>query len=233
MQKSLKGTWFQAITAFLLPIFILGFIRWAVFEPFVIPSGSMIPNLLVHDHVIVKKFSYGLKFPFTDIWIVRWAEPQRGEVVVFKYPKNQSVYYIKRLIGVPGDEVHFKDGLIKVNGQEWTMTPTAPPDDIDADGFAYFKESSGPETHIVRYRDEDLQSKEEYSIKLKDGEYFMMGDNRDESMDSRYWGTVPAGLLVAPAWRILLGCEETLASNSMLCDPSTLKMNRFWRRVSP
>lgn len=227
-----KGTWSQAILSFLIPLFVIGFVRWALFEPFVIPSGSMLPNLLIHDHVLVQKFSYGLKVPFSDVWLFQWSQPQHAQVVVFKYPKNQSVYYIKRLIGRPGDEILFKDGKLSVNGQEWAQEPAQAPAGA-SDLFDYFWESSAPsEKHIIRYRKGELRSDEEYKLKLGNDEYFMMGDNRDESMDSRYWGTVAKKLLVAPAWRVLLGCEETLASNSMLCDPTTLKKDRFWVRIS-
>lgn len=232
MKTSLKGTWFQAVTSFLFPILFIGFFRWALFEPFVIPSGSMIPNLVIHDHVLVKKFSYGLKVPFTDHWIVQWAYPTPGDVVVFKYPKNTSVYYIKRLIGKPGDTIEFKDGQLTVNGQTWTLTPTSPPVGADEE-FDYFIEDTGRDTHVIRYRKGDLRSKEEFKITLQDDEYYMMGDNRDESLDSRYWGIVNRKLLVAPAWKVLIGCEETLASNSMLCNPATFKKDRFWKEVSP
>lgn len=231
MKTSRKGTWLQAFMAFTVPLLMLGFFRWALFEPFVIPSGSMIPNLLIHDHLVVKKFSYGLKVPFVDIWIVRWAEPRAGQIVVFKYPLKTSVYYVKRLIGGPGDHILFKNGQLTVNGRPWTLTPIEPPVGFD-DLFDYFREDSGQESHVVRYRSGDLKSREAFEVTLKENEYFMMGDNRDESLDSRYWGTVEARFLVAPAWKVLLGCRETLASNSMLCNPATLKPERFWQDVN-
>lgn len=230
-KKNLKGTWPQAILSFLFPLLLLGFLRWAVFEPFVIPSGSMIPNLLIHDHVLVKKFSFGLKFPFTDHWLIQWSQPERGDVVVFKYPKNTDVYYIKRLIGKPGDHIQFRKGQLSINDQAWGLQPTNVPAGADED-FDYYIENSGHESHIVRYRKGDLESKEDFDLNLKDDEFFMMGDNRDESLDSRYWGTVHSKLLVAPAWKILLGCEETLASNSMVCNPMTLKKGRLWKDIS-
>jgi signal peptidase I len=209
----------------------VGFLRWAFIEPFIIPSGSMLPNLHIHDHVLVKKFSYGLKFPFSDTWIMRWGMPKRGHIAVFKYPKQPSVYFIKRVIGVPGDEISFKNGTLTINGQIWPLHLVEKPIDAD-ENFDYFEETSGNETHIVRYRQGDLKSQEDYHIKLNDHEYFMMGDNRDESMDSRYWGTLPEGLLVGRAWRIILGCDETLPSNSMICNPSTLRRDRIWLKVT-
>jgi signal peptidase I len=229
--KSLKATWSQALLTFLIPILIVGLIRWILIEPFIIPSGSMLPNLHIHDHVLVKKFSYGLKLPFSDVWVLRWGMPQRGEIAVFKYPKQPSVYFIKRVIGLPGDELLFKGGILTINDQEWKQVPIATPTDADTN-FDYFEESSGSEKHIVRYRHGELKSDEEFKTKLLNGEYFMMGDNRDESMDSRYWGALPEGLLVGRAWRIVIGCEETLPSNSMLCNPATLRKDRFWLKVS-
>jgi signal peptidase I len=229
--SKLKATWSQALVTFFIPIFLVGFLRWAIVEPFVIPSGSMLPTLHIHDHVLVKKFSYGLKLPFSDVWMIRWGMPQRGEIAVFKYPKQPSVYFIKRVIGLPGDEILFKNGNLTVNGQAWKLESTQPPGDSDT-FFDYSFESSGPEKHIVRYRQGTLKSDEEFKIKLAYNEYFMMGDNRDESMDSRYWGALPEGLLVGRAWKIIIGCDETLPSNSMLCNPATLRKDRFWLKVS-
>ncbi len=232
MGKSRKGTWWQALSAFLLPLVILGFIRWAVIEPFVIPSGSMIPNLLIHDHVLVKKYSYGLKVPFTDIWILQWAMPNHGDVVVFKYPENTSVYYIKRLIGLPGDSIRLNGRHLEVNGKSWTLESIEDFPNGDPE-FDYYYESSGAEKHIVRFRKGTDSSIDELKLTLKDDEYFFMGDNRDESHDSRFWGQVQKKWLVAPAWKVLLGCEETLTSNSMLCDPSTIRWNRIWKDIGP
>lgn len=229
--KSLKTTWSQALLTIIIPIIIVGFIRWVLVEPFIIPSGSMLPNLHIHDHVLVKKFSYGLKIPFSDVWIFRWGMPQRGEIAVFKFPKQPSVYFIKRVIGLPGDEISFKSGVLTINGEEWKQEPAETPPDANRD-FDYFNESSGQERHIVRYRQGVLKSDEEFRTKLGNDEYFMMGDNRDESMDSRYWGALPEGLLVGRAWKIIIGCDETLPSNSMLCNPTTLRRDRFWLEVS-
>ena len=222
-----KTTWSKAIFTFLIPIFLVGFIRWALVEPFIIPSGSMLPNLHIHDHVLVKKFSYGLKIPFSNVWVFRWGMPQRGEIAVFKYPKQPSVYFIKRIVGLPGDEVQIKGSTLTVNGELWEAKPIETPAGADSH-FDYFDEKG----HIVRYRQGDLKSNEEFKITLKDSEYFVMGDNRDESMDSRYWGTLPEGLLVGRAWRVVIGCDETLPSNSMLCNPATIRKDRFWLKVS-
>ena len=230
--KSLKGTWSQALWSFLIPLLIIGIIRWALFEPFVIPSGSMLPGLQIHDHILVRKWTYGLKIPFIDTWMIRWSEPKRGEVLVFKYPQNPSVYYIKRVVGVPGDLVEFENGELTVNGVKWQKQSVAVPEGADP-GFDYFQETTDlGSSYIVRYRSGSLRSSEKTSVKLEDGEYYALGDNRDESMDSRYWGVIETHEVVAPAWKVFMGCAGTLKSNAMLCDPSMIRKDRFWIPIS-
>lgn len=230
--KSLKGTWPQAIWSFLVPLLIIGLIRWAIFEPFVIPSGSMLPGLQIHDHILVKKWTYGLKIPFLDTWLIRWSQPKRGEVLVFKYPQNPSVYYIKRVVGTPGDLVEFENGELTVNGIKWQQDKIDTPEGADIN-YDYFQETTDlGSRHVVRYRSSNARTQEKISVKLEDDEYYALGDNRDESMDGRFWGVIETHELVAPAWRVLLGCEATLKSNAMLCDPSTIRKDRFWIPIS-
>ena len=224
---SKKGTWPQALLTFVLPILIVMGMRWIVIEPFVIPSGSMIPNLLVHDHIIVKKFSLGIRVPFTEKWLVTWRSPQRGEITVFHYPANPDVYYVKRLIGLPGDSVRVDNGKISVNGQEWKLES----EDYAGNeyGFDYFRETVASEgSHVVRF----LTGEREADVKIfkvPDGEYFFMGDNRDQSSDSRFWGFVKKDLLVGPASMIWLSCENTLPSLSYICDPAQIRWSRIGR----
>ncbi|WP_413288702.1 signal peptidase I [Bdellovibrio sp. HCB337] len=228
-QKNLKGTWAQAIGTFLLPVLIVFGIRWIVVEPFVIPSGSMIPNLLIHDHILVKKYSLGLKIPFSDYWIMRWRTPQRGEVLVFRYPENPDVYYIKRLIGLPGDVVVVRgSGQITVNGQEWTLHEDPPRED---DNFSYFSEDTGQQKHVVRFYGSPLASDESKEYQVPEGEYFFMGDNRDQSSDGRVFGYVPEKYLIGPASVIWLSCESTLTSVSYICDPRQIRWKRLFNSV--
>ena len=228
-KKSLKGTWSQAIGTFLLPLLIVFGIRWSVVEPFVIPSGSMIPNLLIHDHILVKKFSLGIKIPFTDHWLVRWREPHAGEVLVFRFPENPEIFYIKRLIGLPGDQVVVTgDGKISVNGNEWKLTEQA---SLIDDSFKYFLETSEIEKHIVRFYGDPNSIESRQVIKIPKGHYFFMGDNRDQSSDGRVWGTVPEKYLVGPASIIWLSCENTLTSISYICDPREIRWKRLFNSV--
>ncbi|MDG0816739.1 signal peptidase I [Bdellovibrio svalbardensis] len=229
-QKNLKGTWNQAILTFLFPIFLVLGVRWALYEPFVIPSGSMIPNLLVHDHILVKKFAFGLHFPFSDKWMFQWSKPERGEIVVFKYPENPDVYYIKRLIGLPGDEVVVQDGHITVNGMKWDLSPLAYTN--AESGFAYYNESIDGNPHVVRFMTpEVVEGIAPKVYKVPNGHFFFMGDNRDQSSDSRYWGFVKNDYIVGKAWLIWLSCDATLPSMTFVCDPSQLRWNRFFQKL--
>jgi signal peptidase I len=228
-KKSLKGTWHQAIGTFLFPLLLVFGIRWLVIEPFVIPSGSMIPNLLIHDHIFVKKYSLGLKVPFTDFWLTRWRAPKRGEVLVFRYPENPDIFYIKRLIGLPGDTVVVQgSGRIAVNGNEWTLTPH---ESLDDDGFKYFVENVDGQKHVVRFYGSPTASNESKEYKVPEHEYFFMGDNRDQSSDGRVWGFVPEKYLVGPASVIWLSCENTLTSVSYICDPRQIRWQRLFNSV--
>jgi signal peptidase I len=220
VKKDLRGTWRQAFLTFFAPILLISFTRWALVEPFVIPSGSMIPNLLIHDHIFASKLSYGLHVPFSSKWLTRWAAPQRGEVVVFRYPKNPDVYYVKRIIGLPGDQIRMSHGVVFVNGQAMDLVPL--PGKEQEEGFAYFTENGH---HIVRYQNKDQADYD--TIQVPESHYFALGDNRDQSADSRVWGFVPENNLVGRAKLIWLSCAKTLPSASFLCDPQTLRLNRF------
>ena len=102
----------QGYSSYALPVLLALIIRWALMEAYIIPSGSMLPSLLINDHIFVNKFTYGLRVPFTKKWLIRNNSPQRGEVIVFRYPENESILYIKRVVGVPGDTIHYKSGPI-------------------------------------------------------------------------------------------------------------------------
>lgn len=224
---NLKGTWNQAILTFLIPILLVMGVRWALFEPFVIPSGSMIPNLLIHDHILVKKFAYGLRIPFMDRWLVKWSAPQRGDIVVFKYPENPDVYYIKRLIGLPGDRVEINAGRITVNGQVYALAPYAGPL-VNNREFYYFTENDTDKSYVVRFLNEE-SSGDVQVYQVPENQYFFMGDNRDQSSDSRVWGFVKEDYLVGRASMIWLSCNSTLPTMTFVCDPSQIRFNRLFK----
>jgi len=216
--KLLAQPWWLDWTAGLFPVIIAVFVlRSFLFEPFKIPSGSMIPTLLVGDLILVNKFEYGLRLPVINTKITEGTTPKRGDVMVFRYPPKPSLDYIKRVVGVPGDEVAYLNKRLTINGK--VLDTKAVPDFFDEDSMRYFKqfeEDMGTVKHRLLNDDsrpafvpgaDEFQFKQncQYSVegvvcKVPEGHYFMMGDNRDNSLDSRYWGFVPDKNIVGKAF---------------------------------
>ncbi len=233
-QTDLRGTWKQAIGSLMLPILILLGLRWMFVEPYVIPSGSMIPNLLIHDHIVVNKWSYGLRLPFTHRWLWQWRNPKRGEVVVFRYPLDPEIFFVKRLIGLPGERVELRDGVLYINDKPMTLSPLTPQDahDLVQDpNYDYSVEELDTLKHVVRFQKDHGMRAEFGPITVPKNSYFMMGDNRDESSDSRVWGVLPSENLLGRASLIWLSCEDTLPSAKYLCDPKQLRFSRIFKWV--
>ncbi len=229
-----QGTWPQALLTFFLPLVLVFLFRWFLFEPFVIPSESMVPNLLIHDHIIVKKFSYGFKPPMGDGWLWKFQQPNRGDVVVFRFPENRDVFFIKRLIGLPGDEIIVQNGQISVNGKPWSLVPVDAETYPDEDIFNYYHENADDQiSHIIRLftKYEHIMPGEK-KFKVPERSYFVMGDNRDQSHDSRFWGFVAEEFLVGKASLIWMSCEETLVSAPFICDPLRLRSRRFFKTIN-
>jgi len=201
----------------LFPVFFIVLVlRSFVFEPFRIPSQSMMPTLWVGDFILVNKFSYGLRLPAINTEFYDSGKPERGDVIVFRYPKQPSINYIKRVIGIPGDKVQYKNKVLRINGE------------IVPQKFLgrYIGQGSGESMNNALYQDENLTGTEHkilvrqeardmigqyhtnvsqngnIDFTVPEGEYFVMGDNRDNSNDSRYWGTVPKDNLVGKAFMI-------------------------------
>lgn len=188
----------------------------------------MIPTLLVHDHILVKKWAYGIKIPFADQWIVRWSMPKRGDIVVFKFPENPEVYYIKRLVALPGDHVQMQRGVLTINGIPWKQTKVEKQTDQE-EGFQYFLEGESGHKHSIRFEEDSPTQSENFDLKVPMGKYFFMGDNRDQSNDGRVWGFVNENLLVGPAFMVWLSCESMLESAPFFCDPSQLRTKRIFK----
>ena len=186
------------------PVLLLVLVlRSFLFEPFQIPSGSMIPTLEVGDFILVNKFSYGLRLPVVDTKIVSIDEPEHGDVMVFKVPAGPGIAkpginYIKRVIGVPGDTVRYKDKRLYLNGK---MVPEKFVAQLTEERFVYriYEETIDGETHRVRKDMMLYDPRAEGQWTVPEGYYFMMGDNRDRSNDSRYWGLVPEKNIVGKA----------------------------------
>jgi signal peptidase I len=216
--KLLMQPWWLDWTAGLFPVIITVFLlRSFLFEPFKIPSGSMIPTLQVGDLILVNKFTYGVRLPVINTKLTEGNAPQRGDVMVFRYPPKPSLDYIKRVVGLPGDEVAYLNKQLTINGKP--VSKTALPIYFDKDAMAYskqFEESFGerkfrllnddkrpafiPGTDDFPFKENCRYSVEGVSCKVPEGHYFMMGDNRDNSLDSRYWGFVPDGNIVGRAF---------------------------------
>ena len=216
--RILMQPWWLDWTAGLFPVIATVFVlRSFLFEPFKIPSGSMIPTLLVGDLILVNKFTYGVRLPVIHTKLTEGNAPQRGDVMVFRYPPQPNMDYIKRVVGVPGDEVAYLNKRLSVNGQP--VPTTAVPDFFDEGAMRYFKqyeEQLGAQPHRLlnnpeapafvqgasdfAYRDHCRYSVEGVVCKVPSGHYFMMGDNRDNSLDSRYWGFVPDANIVGKAF---------------------------------
>ncbi|MBC7467804.1 MAG: signal peptidase I [Ramlibacter sp.] len=219
-QRLLMQPWWLDWTAGLFPVIIAVFVlRSFLFEPFKIPSGSMIPTLLVGDLILVNKYTYGLRLPVVNTKLTAGTPPKRGDVMVFRYPPKPSLDYIKRVVGVPGDEVAYLNKKLTINGQP--VSKTSVPEFFDEDAMRYFKqfeEELGDKRHRLLNDDdrpafipgvEDFPFKQNcrYSVegitcRVPEGHYFMMGDNRDNSLDSRYWGFVPDRNIVGKAFLV-------------------------------
>ena len=218
----LTQPWWLDWTAGLFPVILAVFLlRSFLFEPFKIPSGSMIPTLLVGDLILVNKYHYGVRLPVINKKIIANHDPQRGDVMVFRYPKDESVDYIKRVVGVPGDEISFHDQQLYINGVAAPMQQLPAPGFYDEDSRMYFpefKEKLGTVEHDILlnphnqpyygsedkitfpFRENCRYSAEGVTCKVPAGHYFMMGDNRDNSQDSRFWGFVPDENIVGKAF---------------------------------
>jgi len=218
--KLLAQPWWLDWTAGLFPVILIVFLlRSFLFEPFKIPSGSMVPTLLVGDLILVNKYHYGVRLPVLNKKIIANNDPKRGDVMVFRYPVDPRVDYIKRVVGVPGDEVAYLNKRLTINGQP--VATSELPEFFDEDAMRYFKqygEALGVKPHRVIVDGErrggfseteigDFPSRQNcrYSVegvvcRVPEGHYFMMGDNRDNSLDSRYWGFVPDQNIVGKAF---------------------------------
>jgi signal peptidase I len=212
-----QPTWIEYSGSFFPVIALVFFLRSFLYEPFKIPSSSMVPTLVVGDLILVNKFTYGIRLPIINKKIIEVNQPQRGDVMVFKYPKDPSLDYIKRVIGVPGDKIVYKNKRLTVNGNEVSYQPL--PDYLDEQQLTYSKqylEKLNGVAHKIlnddrapgyvanpdpfQYRELCSYNTEGFACTVPSGHYFMMGDNRDNSLDSRYWGFVADENIVGKAF---------------------------------
>lgn len=190
--------------AFFPVILIVFCLRSFLVEPFRIPSGSMLPTLNIGDFILVNKFDYGLRLPILNKKLVELDSPQRGEVMVFRFPQDPSVHFIKRIVGLPGDEILIRNKRLIINGEPVPLIPdgryTYEAKSKNGKETDRFLEMLGEHEHDVVM---DLSSRAvNQRIVVPEGNYFLMGDNRDHSNDGRYWGFVPDENVVGRAFFI-------------------------------
>ncbi|MDA8127542.1 MAG: signal peptidase I [Betaproteobacteria bacterium] len=214
------------------PVILVVFaLRSFLVEPFKIPSGSMMPTLLVGDFILVNKFTYGIRLPVINKKVIELNDPKRGDVMVFRYPGDPSLDYIKRVIGVPGDVVEYRDKKLTINGKPVPAVNTGTYSYV-GNGLNYitamvYKEQLSDASHTMMtepdkpsvyptqvvdfpYRENCSYNAEGqgFVCKVPKGQYFMMGDNRDASNDGRYWGFVPDANIVGKAFLIWMNFDE-------------------------
>ena len=185
-------------------------LRSFLVEPFRIPSGSMMPTLLVGDFILVNKYEYGIRLPVLNTKVVELGSPRRGDVVVFRFPKDPSIDYIKRVVGVPGDHVEYRNKTLYINGEKVAQIPAGSyigtGSGLSMSGADVRREALGDVEHdiLVMMNMRGVPA----DIVVPDGHYFVMGDNRDNSNDSRYWGFVPDENLVGKAFMIWMNWDS-------------------------
>lgn len=188
-------------------ILIVLLLRSFVAEPFRIPSGSMIPTLSVGDFILVNKFTYGFREPVFNNKFLPVGDPQRGDVAVFRYPRDTSQDYIKRIVGLPGDRIAYRNKQLFVNGAAVPLQADGVytiPGSQAAAAYRYREDLGSVNHHIIVNPERPA---DDFEFEVPDGEYFAMGDNRDGSSDSRVWGTVPERNLVGRAFFVWMSWD--------------------------
>ncbi len=208
--KDYREPWLVDISKSFFPILLIVLIlRSFVAEPFRIPSGSMMPTLLHGDFILVNKFSYGVRLPVWHQKILNIGTPQRGDVAVFRFPKNPADDYIKRVIGLPGDHIAYRDKKLYINGilvhQEKNGTYQGDGANSVMNGAMIFRENLDPRPHDILLKKIGYSMPGEFTV--PQNHFFVMGDNRDHSSDSRIWGFVPEENLVGRAFLVWMNWD--------------------------
>lgn len=224
--KAGKMPWWVEYGVSFFPVILFVFVlRSFIFEPFRIPSGSMLPTLQSGDFILVNKYQYGIRIPVINKKVIPLSDPKAGDVLVFRYPVDTSIDYIKRVVGVPGDVVRYEGNQLYVNDKAVNLTPSGQYFEPDRHNYvAQYTEQLGSQPHqvlvntqqnqdympIVRfpYLDNCDYGRQAIQCVVPEGHYFVMGDNRDNSLDSRYWGFVPDENVVGRAFFIWMNFSE-------------------------
>lgn len=186
-------------------IFLLLAVRWSAIDHYRVPTGSMLETIQIGDSIFVNKMAYFLKLPFTNYRLMEFSKPKRGDIIVFEFPGDRSINYVKRLVGVPGDKLLIKNGFLWVNGQLQAEQRAYDEfhQNLETEKIFYYREKIGDQDVKIR-RISDQVRPMEGEIEIPEGKYFVVGDNRDGSYDSRSWGFVPEENLMGKASRVLI-----------------------------
>jgi len=198
-ESSTEPLFVEYAKSFFPVLFVVFVLRSFLVEPFQIPSSSMVPTLQVGDYILVNKFTYGIRLPVIRTKVFDLNQPERGDVMVFFPPHMNDTYFIKRVVGLPGDRVSYHNKLLTVNGEAVVQEHMA----TLPQGSARYQlslEALGESNHLTQTN--DLRPARDFSVVVKPGHYFMMGDNRDNSSDSRVWGQVPERDIVGKAFAV-------------------------------
>lgn len=198
--------WYVDFSRSFFPIILAVLVlRSFLVEPFRIPSGSMMPTLLAGDFILVNKFAFGIRLPVLNTKILDSGEPQRGDVAVFRYPEEPSVAYIKRIVGLPGDRLEYRNKQLFVNGEPVPQqaVPTSPQARLN--GYEIRQEALGKVNHLIQISQGGDDLYRNYVV--PPGHYFVLGDNRDNSRDSRFWGPLPEANLIGKAFFIWMNWD--------------------------
>ena len=188
--------------SFILCVFGVLAARWSLASQYRVPTGSMEPTIHVGDHIFVNKMAYDLKIPFTEKVLAKVSDPKRGDIVVFLFPKDPSVVFVKRMIGLPGDHIHIKNGFISVNGK-WIEGSDIGSNELSQKNQDFTYHEHWLKHDVTVQRIPDMARAHELDFVVPENMYFCMGDNRDNSDDSRSWGFVPRKNLKGRASRVL------------------------------
>ena len=223
---SKKGTWFGAIASLLFSILLLLGVRWLLIEAYVIPSGSMLPTLKINDHIFVNKLAFGVRWPFSRRWILRYNQVERGQIVVFRSVDDHGIFFIKRVVGIAGDKIHYSDkGELEINGK--TVEKTEQFTAVSGEAST-FRERLGGVEYSTRLNAAEAY-RTTFSGDVPVGHVFVMGDNRDNSSDSRIWGFLPEENLLGVPLFVWLSCSNGVQAATVI--PMAIVQVAVGRRI--
>lgn len=205
-ESIIKPSIFVEYARSFFPIFLIVLLlRSFLVEPFRIPSNSMMPTLLTGDFILVNKFDYGIRLPVINKKIFSIGDPERGDVMVFRFPEDDKTPFIKRVVGIPGDSITYTNKVLTINGEKIELDEVGVYKGVGSG--AVMTDANLLREHLVTVTHDilnspDRRSKEIENFVVPEDEYFVMGDNRDNSLDSRFWGTVPDENIIGHAFRI-------------------------------